>query len=189
MQLSILLQSGFIRVFAATMHPALNIVTLGLLSLHLQRKEEKRAEKRAKAEAEAERLQEEAAYAEHCAEIERKYQAAQYALRAEEQRRRDAARQAKEQQEALEFSKGSYAYIAAHFPLLNTIMHEGSYVYEHTFGNGGSMTQTIPSSVLVPVFGAFWNLQAASSFSLCVKMDKFIRNEIWDSATAWGYYM
>ena len=93
----------------------MNIVTFGLLSLHLQGKEEKRAEKRAKAEAKAdaaaeaapeaapERLQSKYSPAEHCAEIERRFQAAvpnweaeyaaadQQALRAEEQRRRDDA--------------------------------------------------------------------------------------------------
>ena len=167
------------------MHPALNIVTFGLLSLHLQRKEVKRAEKRAKAE-----------YAEHCVEIERKYQAAQEALRAEELRRRDAAQkakeqaqQAKEQAEDLEFSKDPLAYIASHFFMLNTIMQEGCYITTFDFGYIGSIDQRITSAALFDDFGDFWRSNATRSRALCVKMDECLTNEIWDQGTAWGYFM
>ena len=167
------------------MHPALNIVTFGLLSLHLQRKEEKRAEKRAKEEAEAERLEKEAAYA----AIERKHQAAQEALRAKEQRRRDDAQKAKEQAEDLEFSKDPEAYITAHFYHLNKIMQEREFIITFDFGYIGSIDQRITSGALRVDFGDAWEKKAIRSRSICVKMDECLTKEIWDNATAWGKYM
>ena len=193
------------------MHPALNIVTFGLLSLHLQGKEEKRAEKRAKAEAKAdaaaeaapERLQSKYSPAEHCAEIERRFQAAvpnweaeyaaadQQALRAEEQRRRDDAQKAKEQAEDLEFSKNPSAYIAAHFVMLHTIMQKGVYIITFDFNHlgFGSIDQRITSGALRVDFGDAWESEAIRSRSMCVKMDECLTKEIWDNATAWGKYM
>ena len=167
------------------MHPALNIVTFGLLSLHLQRKEQKLAEKRAKDEAEAERLQKEAA----SAAIERKCQAAQEARRAEEQRRRDDAQKAKEQAEDLEFSKNPLAYIAAHFGMLHTIMQEDEFITTFDFGYIGSIDQRITSGALRVEFGVAWESEAIRSRSMCVKMDECLTKEIWDNATAWGKYM
>jgi len=191
------------------MHPALNIVTFGLLSLHLQGKEEKRAEKRAKAEAKAdaaaeaapERLQSKYSPAEHCAEIERRFQAAvpnweaeyaaadQQALRAEEPRRRDDAQKAKEQAEDLEFSKDPEAYITAHFYHLNKIMQEREFIITFDFGYIGSIDQRITSGALRVDFGDAWESEAIRSRSMCVKMDECLTKEIWDNATAWGKYM
>ena len=188
------------------MHPALNIVTFGLLSLHLQGKEEKRAEKRAKAEAKAdaaaeaapERLQSKYSPAEHCAEIERRFQAAvpnweaeyaaadQQALRAEEQRRRDDAQKAKEQAEDLEFSKNPSVYIAAHFVMLHTIMQKGVYIITFDFNHlgFGSIDQHLTGFALHNEFGVAWKRKALSSRAICAQMDECLGNAIWDNATA-----
>ena len=163
------------------MNIVLNIATLGLVSRNRQIKK-KQIEKRAKAEADA-------VYAEHCAEIERKYQAVQEALRAEEQRRRDAVQQAKEQAEDLEFSKDPLAYIASHFFMLNTIMQEGFYITTFDFGYIGSIDQRITCGALFVEFGDFWRSEATRSRAMCVKMDECLTKEIWDNATAWGKFM
>ena len=168
----------------------LDVFCIGLLIPYLQRKEEKRAEKRAKADAEAERLQKDDECAEHRAEIERKYQAAQEALRAEELRRQDAAQQAKEQAEDLKFSNDPLAYIETHFYLLNKIMQEGEHIITFVFGNGGNINQRLTESVLIdePEFGASWESKAVSSRALCVKMDKYLEERILTNDEAWVQY-
>ena len=183
------------------MHPALNIVTFGLLSLHLQRKEAKRAEKRAKEEAEVEaepeRLQKVYSSAEHCEEIERKfeaveqrcgytYAASQQALRAEEWRRQCATQRAKEQAEDLEFSKDPLAYIAAHFFMLNTIMQKSEYIITFDFAHlgFGSIDQCITGYELHAEFGVSWKRKALLSRVMCAKMNECLMNAIWDNATA-----
>ena len=199
------------------MHPALNIVTFGLLSLYLQRKEAKRAEKRTReaietkrriqaakerlmASAECKRLDANAEAKCIVAEAERKRLAAIATIaevkriEAEVERIADAKRQLLEKEEAvkqaaeLEFSKDPLAYIKIHYSMLNNVISNGVASYTHNFGNWNWTESVIPEHMRT-VFGYSWKADAVQSLALCMEMDDYISNYLLDSNVVYSALM